>query len=403
LIRKDSCFAVLRGGGVELMKRSYDVIVAGGGIAGIAAALASARMGAKTCLLEKEYALGGLATLGLIVVYLPLCDGRGIQMSGGIAEELLHLSLRYNRSKLPDTWSHESTAQERAAGPRYRVNLNPPSFMILTEQLLLSAGVEIYYDVRLSGVQKSGGGIASVFIETKRGRLEIEAHSFVDATGDADLCFFSGEDTYDDPGNRRTGWFFTYNGEKLALRAMTDPIYGEIPAGSRTYSGTDIDDIAQHMIDMRRMILDEVDKLQKNEGSGILPAIIPSYHGLRMTRRLAGVFEFDAGLHDFVWFHDAIGMIGSWREAGHRYSVPYRCIRGVHNDNLYAAGRCASAVNSGWDQLRVIPACAVTGEAAGTAAAMQAREGVAPEIDALQKRLIDNGVLLKPDLFSSKL
>lgn len=62
------------------MKR-YDVAVCGGGIAGIAAALASARQGRKTCLLEKEYALGGLATLGLIVIYLPLCDGAGVKMS----------------------------------------------------------------------------------------------------------------------------------------------------------------------------------------------------------------------------------------------------------------------------------------------------------------------------------
>ena len=73
------------------MQTEYDVIVAGGGIAGVAAALASARAGAKTLLLEKESALGGLATLGLIVIYLPLCDGRGTKMSGSIAEELLRI------------------------------------------------------------------------------------------------------------------------------------------------------------------------------------------------------------------------------------------------------------------------------------------------------------------------
>ena len=73
----------------------YDVVVCGGGVAGVAAALAAARHGARTCLLEKEYALGGLATLGLIVVYLPLCDGEGVQMSGGLAEELLHTALKY--------------------------------------------------------------------------------------------------------------------------------------------------------------------------------------------------------------------------------------------------------------------------------------------------------------------
>ena len=71
----------------------YDVIVAGGGVAGIAAALAAARHGAKTLLLERTYLLGGLATAGLVTVYLPLCDGEGHQVSFGLAEELLRLSV----------------------------------------------------------------------------------------------------------------------------------------------------------------------------------------------------------------------------------------------------------------------------------------------------------------------
>ena len=72
----------------------YDVIVAGGGIAGIAAALAAARAGKRVLLLERMFALGGLATLGLVTIYLPLCDGKGHQLSFGLAEELLKLSIR---------------------------------------------------------------------------------------------------------------------------------------------------------------------------------------------------------------------------------------------------------------------------------------------------------------------
>lgn len=63
----------------------YDVIVAGGGIAGIAAALAAARAGKRVLLLERMFALGGLATLGLVTIYLPLCDGKGHQLSFGLA------------------------------------------------------------------------------------------------------------------------------------------------------------------------------------------------------------------------------------------------------------------------------------------------------------------------------
>ena len=81
------------------VKGSYDVAVVGGGIAGASAALASARQGKKTLLIEREYLLGGLGTLGLVAIYLPLCDGNGTQVSYGIAEELLRLSVK--REKLP--------------------------------------------------------------------------------------------------------------------------------------------------------------------------------------------------------------------------------------------------------------------------------------------------------------
>ena len=71
-----------------------DVLVVGGGVAGIAAALAAARHGARVILCERGFLLGGLATAGLVTIYLPLCDGFGRQVSFGLAEELLRLSIR---------------------------------------------------------------------------------------------------------------------------------------------------------------------------------------------------------------------------------------------------------------------------------------------------------------------
>ena len=73
---------------------TYDVAVVGGGIAGIAAALAAKRAGASVLLLEKMFAMGGLATLGNVTIWLPLCDGNGHQVIGGIGEELLKLSVK---------------------------------------------------------------------------------------------------------------------------------------------------------------------------------------------------------------------------------------------------------------------------------------------------------------------
>ena len=102
-------------------RTDFDGIVCGGGIAGIAAALASAREGASTCLPEKEYCLGGLATLGLIVVCLPLCDGDGVQMSGSIAEELALISLKYGPGTIPEVWKNKGTTPGECAGKRYEV------------------------------------------------------------------------------------------------------------------------------------------------------------------------------------------------------------------------------------------------------------------------------------------
>ena len=82
----------------------YDVIVVGGGVAGVSAALAAKRNGCKTLLVEKSVMLGGLATLGLIAIYLPLCDGRGRKVIGGIAEELLQLAIKYGYDNLPPEW-----------------------------------------------------------------------------------------------------------------------------------------------------------------------------------------------------------------------------------------------------------------------------------------------------------
>lgn len=94
-------------------------------------------------------------------------------------------------------------------------------------------------------------------------------------------------------------------------------------------------------------------------------------------------------------------MIGNWKERGKRYSLPLRIIMANKNNNLYIAGRCVSADKSGWDLTRVIPSCAVTGEATGTIAAYQALHGNKPSIEILQKILMDNGVLLNNKLFKN--
>ena len=386
-----------------MSERNYDVCVCGGGIAGVAAALAAARNGAKTCLLEKEYALGGLATLGLIVIYLPLDDGDGQLMSTGIAEELLKLSFKYAPVKrLPEEWTRPASVEERA-GKRYQTEYSPAAMILACEELLLKEGVTLYYDARITGVNAESGKVRSVTVAGKRGAEVFRAKTFIDCTGDADICYFAGEKTLDDPTNVRTGWHFTYDGANLKLRGLTDPLKGEIPEGSRRYCGTTLEDISANVIDGRKFILDNLKKIHETEPDAY-PFLIPAFHGLRMTRRLKTEgTEFTEKLHERVWFEDSIGMIGNWTAKHERYSIPYSSIKGSVNDNLYVAGRASAAEKSGWNLTRVIPSCAVTGEAAGTAAAMQVETGERPGTKALQERLQANGVVLDPSLFTKRI
>ena len=380
----------------------YDVIICGGGVAGVAAALAASRTSKKVLLIEREYSLGGLATLGLICIYLPLCDGGGVKMSGGLAETLLKISLKYGPGAIPEAWTNPDSSEEDRSKNRYRVVYNPASFIIAMEEELLKNGVELLYGSHISEVEKNDNNLKSISIETKKGKQKIYGKTFIDATGDADICYFAGEKTIEDNNNRRTGWYFSYDNKELVLNKLTDPVYSDIPEGSRLYSGVDMKDITQNCIDGRKMILDDVLK-KKKENKDIYPLIIPSFHGLRMTRRLENDYYFtkkDNG----IFFKDSIGMIGNWHRRTdmesipERYSLPVRIIE-TKTNNLYVAGRCVPADSEGQDLTRVIPSCVVTGEAAGTIAAYQAINGQKPKIEELQKILKSNGVLIDPSLF----
>ncbi|MDW7657714.1 MAG: FAD-dependent oxidoreductase, partial [Bacillota bacterium] len=302
--------------------------------------------------------------------------------------------------EIPPAWTDPTADRTQRAEQRYLVHYQAAPFMLAAEEQLLAEGVDLLYSAQVSDVDKVDGQITDVWIETKLGRRRIAGSAFIDATGDADLLYFAGEKTFDDPTNRRTGWYFSYDGHDLKLHQQTDPIYTDVPPESRLYSGTDIESVSQHCIDGRKMILAHVRRLQASGQPDVYPLIIPAFHGLRMTRRLDGVLAFSEACHDQIWFDDAIGMIGNWKQRGHRYSIPYRTICAPGLTNLYAAGRCSCADKSGWDLTRVIPTCAVTGEAAGTAAALQAKSGIRPDYPVLQNKLVEQGVLLDESLFS---
>ena len=145
--------------------------------------------------------------------------------------------------------------------------------------------------------------------------------------------------------------------------------------------------MTEHVIASRNLIREHQVTLRgEHPDSEVLPFLIPTFPGFRMTRRLVGEVEIDAD--DRRDYPDSIGLISDWRRKGPIYCIPLRAIRAVRTENLFTAGRCISAVGNGWDMTRVIPPCAVTGEAAGTACAMIAAHPEVPlDVAALQERL----------------
>ena len=385
---------------------SCDVAVVGGGIAGVSAALAAARNGARVCLLEKEYGLGGLATLGNVVYYLPLCDGHGRQVIGGIGEELLKLSVGDNPGAIPACWKKNGSRTARKRN-RYRVLFNPAYFMLELERLALENKIRVLYDTRFCAVGRAGRSIRFLIVENKSGRSAIQCKTVVDATGDADVCKAACEQTVSLRTNVRAGWFYYFDGRQVRLNPLSDRMDSlglKVPGEGRGYAGDDAADVTAQVVDTRRLIRRKCAELKSaSPRNAVCPLFIPSIPDLRMTRRLKGAVELMES-DERRFFPDTIGMTGDWRKSGPVYYLPLRSMLATQTDNLIAAGRCISAGQGAWDIVRAIPTCAVTGQAAGTAAAMAARLSGAGgslrnlDLAKLRVKLQRRGVIIDPRL-----
>lgn len=382
---------------------SCDVLVCGGGFAGISAALAAARQGKKVILAEKQYMLGGLGTAGLVTIYLPLCDGCGKQVSYGIAEELLRLSISMGvEGRYPDNWLDSDDASKRTnKDKRFEVQYNPQLFAILAEQLLNKNGVDILYGSYAVGVSKTDDKIDAVIIENKSGRQAIAVKSVVDATGDCDIAHFAEAptDTFQQ-GNILAAWYYSLGQKGYSLNKVG---FADIPDEQKTeankvqllvpkrFSGIDGAELSEMMQLSHSATLSSI--IEKREADGtLIPTAIATIPQIRMTRRIVGEYTLDdTEAHKF--FEDSIGMVSNWRKRGPVYEVPFSTLFSGKVKNLITAGRCTSVTDSMWDIMRVIPCCAVTGQAAGTAAAIS-DDFSKLNINELQSILKSNGVVL---------
>ncbi len=383
------------------VKYNCDVCVCGGGIAGIAASIAAARSGQKVVLAERMFMLGGLATAGLVTIYLPLCDGRGKQVSFGLAEELLKLSISvYNDEKRGYfNWIASDNIENRTEkSPRYEVNFNPQLFAISAEQLLLAEGVKILYGTTAVKAMRNDDKIDAVIFENKSGRFGIKANSFIDATGDADLAYLSDTPTETfKQGNDLAAWYYSNqeNGYTLHMLGFVDiPDKEENDSNKvetltpRRFSGIDGEEISEFMQMSHQSTMNDVLK-RRIERPEFQPTTIATTPQLRMTRRVAGEYTLDdVEMHKH--FDDSIGMVSDWRKRGPVYEVPFRTLYSAKTKNLLFAGRITSVTEAMWDIMRVIPCCAITGEAAGIAASM-GNDMSSLDISKLQSEIVKRG------------
>ena len=380
--------------------KQYDVAVCGGGFAGISAALAASREGKSVVLFEKEYMLGGLGTAGLVTIYLPLCDGFGHQVSFGIAEELLRLSIRYGaEGRYPENWlDHIGTRTEK--DKRYEVQYNAQLFAILAEKLLIENNVDILYGSYVVDVATENNRIKTLFVQNKSGKTAYSVRSVVDATGDCDIAEFAKVPTETfKQGNVLAAWYYLtdQNGYQLQMVGASD-----VPEEERTgnearplvnnrFSGLNGEEISKMVCLSHEKTFEHWLKKRKNDPSAVISTIatIPQ---IRMTRKIVGEYEL-AHTEMHTYFEDSIGMVSNWKKRGPVYEVPFRTLYNAKMKNLIAAGRCTSVNETLWDVMRVIPCCAVTGQAAGIAAAMT-DDFSTLKVSELQKKLQSNGVIL---------
>lgn len=394
---------------------NYDVLIAGAGVAGVAAAVEAARGGLRVGLVEKTILLGGLATTGLVDVYLPLCDGRGTQVLFGLAEEMLYRAIRYGPGRVPAGWPGERIAPPAPKQQRYYIHrFSPAALALALDEMLDQAGeaVDLWLDTLICQPVVSEGRIAGLEVENKSGRGLLRAECVIDATGDADVAHRAGCPTV--LGNNWPTIWITQASLDAAQAAVAEgrgtKLYDTVrlggagetspPPGEGAWHGVDAREITEFVRVSRRLLREHyrsrLDEIGPNERENTFPLGLPAMAQYRTTRRIAGRAELTDG-QDGVRFEDAIALTGDWRQAGPVWEIPFGSLVPQGAAGLLAAGRCIGSDGDAWHVTRVIPPAVATGQAAGAAAALAREQGVAVgdvNVALLQERLASRGIPL---------
>lgn len=429
----------------------YEVAVLGGGPAGIAAAVAAARAGRRTLLIERYGFLGGMGTAAGVTNFCGLhanVFGEMHRVVQGVASDLLARIDRLNGLNAPHLVLGKIMAQA----------YDTAAYKIAADDLLTSHNVDILFHALGAGaVMRDNGRIDALMVETKAGRRAIVASIFIDCSGDGDLAAWAGApyEVGDNAGSMLyPSMMFRLNGidpEKAGDAWRTIPALMEQAEAAGTHhfprkaaivrpqrsqvewrvnftqlsrddgraiNGIEPDDLTTGEIEGRRQAIKAFEFLRTVPGfENSYIVDIPPQLGIRETRRVVGDYMVSGeDVLECASFDDSIGVNG-WPIEAHVAGdvvfkfppipesrgfneLPYRMLTPQGIDNLLVAGRCASMTHEGQSAARVSGACFVMGEAAGTAAALALSGNTPPrdiDVATLQTQLKRQGAFVGRD------
>lgn len=387
--------------------RKTDVLVCGGGPAGVAAAFTAARCGAKVTILERHPFLGGVWTAGALTI---LIDSEN---KGGFA---LELRQRLAERKDAECYSH---------WPRWPVYaLEGMKFLL--DDMVRETGVDVQLYTNVVGVHRDGATLKGVYTESKSGREFVEAKIVIDTTGDGDVAAQAGcpfekgrpkdgkmqpMTLYGRVGGYTGGAVHIDNLPDICRAAGVNPSYERITifpqpgqkgvcmlmATHLWGDGTNVRDLTRAEFDARKEIRDIFAVLKRDAGPAWRDAFLIDtgpFVGVRETRRILGKYylshedlqagrRFDDGICHVTFAPDIHHCDpdegrGLFHEPYKPYDIPYRCLLARDIDNLMLAGRCISGDHIALASYRVTGDAVAMGEAAGVAAAMAMKQNVNP-------------------------
>ena len=384
--------------------RSTDVLVVGGGPAGVVAALAAKRAGAEVTLVERYGHFGGLWTGGLVLIVLATHGRQGEGLTKcvrGIGDEICERLLKVSGGII-----------NQAPGKRDPTS-DPEATKFVLDEMLREAGVGILLHSWATNAIVEGSAVRGVLFESKAGCQAVRAKVVVDATGDGDVFSAAGAEHTRHLHRiglvHRLGNVDRVDREKVKAAGKRLPSFGSatpIPSvrwvnmQGPTADCLDVEALSRCEMDARRAIWNRVEAIRATPGcEEVFLLETAAQLGVRVSRTLKGLTEMalaDAAAGKA--YRDVVGIGGGYALTRDKAcQVPYGALVPARVDNLLAAGRCVAADNKMMNYTRLIAPCFVLGHAAGAAAALCVQDGCRPrdvEVPKLQALLKKQGAFL---------